>query len=195
MEKPSSKPLKKQLLSYFLFEPPPIVTLTYKLSPEEALEKGCIIDIETTGLDPAYDKIITLGILKRDIAQIHQLTIPAYNTFKLFCLRKTEKTPKPRYAYAAHFEQEFLGHFKDWRDLTQYVERRGYEWDNPEYDPYYRLRLDECTLTPFQEPDIQGREAPAYWETWLQQQKPKILYAITYHCLCDLLRARQLIGR
>jgi hypothetical protein len=192
MEKPKSNKIQKQFLSNFLFKPyPTIASLTYRLPSDHALPAGCIIDIETTGLDPAYDKIITLGILKHDIAQIHQLTIPAYNTFKLFCLSKTEKSPKPRYAYAAHFEQEFIGHFKDWQDLTQYAER---EYIN-DFNPYYRLRLDECTLTPFQEPDIEGREAPAYWETWLQQRKPKILYAITYHCLCDLLRTRQLIGR
>jgi hypothetical protein len=192
MDKPSSEPLKKQFLSHFLFNPhPTIVTLRYKLKTQETLMKGCIIDIETTGLNRENDKIIAFGILKRNIAEIHQLTKPDHDKFETFIKQKTQTSPKPRYGYAVHFEMQFLN-FKDhknWKDLTQYAQK---DWDYYE-NPYYRLRLDQCTLTPFQEPDIQGSEVPQHWQQWLKTHKPQTLWAIAFHNLSDLLRTRQLI--
>jgi len=193
LEKPSCKPLKKQFLSNFLIIRPKIVTLTYELGKEQELHKGCIIDTETTGLDPNTDHIITYGILKKTKAHIYQLTQPDYVSFKTLATQKTQRSPVPRYAYNTRFEQDFTGlkDNKNWIDLTQYEERND-EWIW--YDgPYYRLHLDQCTLTPFAEPDIVGSEVPPLWQQWLNKHKPQTLWTIAHHCLSDLLRTRQLI--
>lgn len=200
MKKPTNHNLKKEFLANFLFNKyPSVVTQSCRLPRAQALRKGSIIDIETTGLDPNFDNIIAIGILERNIAKVHQLTKPHYVSFKRYCQRKTEGSPKPRYAYAAGFEQDFLnvqhGLLADWEDLTQYKERQGYDWNSKDYDTYIRLHLDQCTLTPFHEPDILSREVPNYWQAWLNDRKPKNLWSISYHCLCDLLRERQLVKR
>lgn len=186
--------LRKQFLSYFRFESFPwVVPLIHKLSNKKALKKGCITDIETTGLHPNTDMILTLGVLKRNIIFIYQLTNNEYDRFWSLCVNIVSKAPKPRYGYNTRFEAEFLGIKKDWQDLTQYARAHEYnnEWGcNP---PYYRLRLEDATTAPFKEPSIQGSEVPQYWKAWLKKKNPKHLYEISYHNLCDLLRTRQLV--
>jgi uncharacterized protein YprB with RNaseH-like and TPR domain len=189
--RPSSKPLRKEFLANFLITKPKIVTLDYRLQREQQLEKGCIIDIETTGLDPQLHHIITFGILRRKTARVYQLTNPDYVSFKALVTQKTQRSQKPRYAYNARFESDFTGIQEGWHDLTQYEERHD-EWIW--YDgPYYRMHLDQCTLTPFQEPDITGSQVPQHWQQWLNKHKPQTLWAIAQHNLSDLLRTRQLI--
>jgi len=188
--RPSSKPLRKEFLANFLVTKPKIVTLDCRLQREQ-LEKGCIIDIETTGLDPQLHHIITFGILRRKTARVYQLTNPDYEPFKALATQKTQRSQKPRYAYNARFESDFTGIQEGWHDLTQYEERHD-EWIW--YDgPYYRMHLDQCTLTPFQEPDITGSQVPQHWQQWLKTHKPQTLWAIAFHNLSDLLRTRQLI--
>jgi len=191
--RPSSKALKNQFLANFLVTKPKIVTLDYHLEREQELPNGCIIDVETTGLDPQLHHIITFGILRRKTARIYQLTNPDYESFKALATQKTQRAQMPRYAYNTRFESDFTGIQQGWHDLTQYTERRGYDWNNPDYDPYIPMRLDQCTLTPFQEPDITGSQVPQHWQQWLNKHKPQTLWAIAFHNLSDLLRTRQLI--
>lgn len=190
--KSSSAALKKQFLAIFLINPPKIVETHYRLSKEQTLKKGCIIDVETDGLDPHHNRILTLGILKRNIAQVHQLTKADYGPFKSFAVEKTIFSPEPRYAYNARFEQDFLSEEKGWHDLTQYAKKEGF-YGTDDFDPFHRLRLDSCTLTPFTELDIVGSDVPRLWQEWLSKHKPESLWQITLHCLSDLLRTRQLI--
>jgi len=193
LEKSSCKPLKKQFLTNFIITKPKIVTLDCPLEREQQLDKGCIIDSETTGLDPNTDHMITFGILRRKTARIYQLTQTEYGSFKALATQKTQRSPVPHYAYNTRFEQDFLGlkDSKNWIDLTQYGER---EWGVDEWgSPYYPMRLDSCTLTPFAEPDIVGSDVPPLWQEWLTKHKPQTLWQITLHCLSDLLRTRQLI--
>lgn len=191
MEKPSCKPLKKEFLANFLVTKPKIVTLDYHLEREQELHSGCIIDLETTGLDLELHHIITFGILRKKTARIYQLTKPDYESFKALVTQKTQRSPMPRYAYNARFESDFTGIQKGWHDLTQYAERNDkWAW----YDgPYYRMHLDQCTLTSFQEGDIVGSDVPLLWEQWLTKHKTQTLWAIAFHCLSDLLRTKQLI--
>ena len=193
MEKPSCKPLKKEFLANFLVTKPKIVTLAYHLEREQELHSGCIIDIETTGLDLELHHIITFGILRKKTARVYQLTNPDYESFKALATQKTQRAQTPRYAYNTRFESDFIGIEKGWHDLTQYTERRGYDWNNPDYDPYIPMHLGSCTLTPFQEPDIVGADIPLLWEQWLTKHKPQTLWAIAFHNLSDLLRTKQLI--
>jgi len=169
-----------------------MVRLDYALPDEKVLQKGSIIDIETTGLFPTTDMLITLGILKGRKAHVYQLTNNQYIRFWRLCVSLVLKAPIPRYSYAAHFEADWLNIRDGWQDITQYAEK---DYDDFEYGPYYRLHLDQCTFSPFQEHDIISQQVPIQWKAWLREKNPKILYEIAFHNLCDLLRVRQLIGR
>ena len=166
------------------------------------LTKGCIVDIETTGLDPDNDIIIAVGVLrtfthhekKHTRARITQLV----RTDRPWRFRNVQhirvfKAPTPRYAYNAEFESSFL-HIQDgWWDLMQYGEREGNDWVNAEGGPLYKLHLDQVTFSPFSQPDIVGSEVPEHWQEWIKTKNPQELWPITFHCLCDLLRIRQLV--
>jgi hypothetical protein len=91
-----------------------------KLPKRCCLEKGCIIDLETTSFSPLFGHIITMGILEKDRAMVHQLTVPKYKDFQVYCFQKARETQEPRYAYNARFESEFLQIENGWRDLMQY---------------------------------------------------------------------------
>jgi len=191
-EKASAHSLKRSFLANFMFDPfPRTVQLGYILPKEARLLKGSIVDLETTGLSPERDNIVSIGVLKKGKAEVHQLTCPDYELFKNFCRKKIMWAPKPRYAYNARFESDFLhSPLDNWQDLTQYGERT---YDDPERGPYYTMRLDDCTFTPFREHDTFGAEIPRLWAEWLREHKPQILWQITFHNLCDLLRIRQLV--
>jgi len=197
IEKPKAKDrLAQEFLDYFLFGKPPwVVRIDYPLEDEKALAKGSIVDIETTGLFSTTDMIITLGILRKRKASVYQLTSNEYLKFWKLCVNLVLRAPIPRYAYAAHFEAEWLNIKDGWQDLTQYAERRDDFYGLDDFDPYYRLRLDACTFSPFQEHDITSQQVPIQWRAWLKERNPKILYEVAFHNLCDLLRVRQLIGR
>jgi len=188
--------LQHEFSTYFMFRPyPEFIPFTIKLPEKHHLAKGSVIDVETTGLNPETDDIITMGILQKDRAVIHQLTTPLYEPFKTYCHNRATRTPLPRYAYNTGFESQFLNIKEGWHDLTQYAERRGYDWNNPDYDPYIRVHLTDCTCSVFKEPNITGADVPHTWQEWLNTHKPETLSKITLHCLADLLRTRQLIDR
>ena len=176
--------LQHEFTSYFLFKPyPEIVPFTVRLPEKHILPRGAIIDIETTGLNPEADDIITMGILQKDRAVIHQLAKPSYELFKAVCESKATRAPKPRYAYNTRFETGFLNIKDDWVNLTQYG---GKEWEDWENGPYYRMHLDQCTFSVFKEPEIFGHDVPRTWQEWLTTHKPETLSKITLHCLANL---------
>jgi len=194
---------KKEFLDefrkYFLFGSGEWFIKIYKKT-NPLMEKGAIIDIETTGLNPGkgniyipQSHIITLGIYQQELTRIYQLTKRNYVGFLQVCRKIVEKTPKPRYAYAAHFEQSFLGVIDGWQDLTRYREVEYDEWQ-PWRSPRYSLV--DVTRNPCdnrEDWDIDSNEVPATWEKWLQTGNPLLLAEISYHCLVDLLRERQLV--
>lgn len=166
------------------------IVYTHPINPP--LQKGTIIDIETTGLDPKLDHILTLAILKRNKAEIHQLVQRKCARFKRLCHYIAIRTPKPRYAYNTRFETDFLTVKDDWIDLTQY-----FEVDYDHGNPFRRYRLADCTRHPFPgEPyDIDGTLVANAWELWLKTKDPNFIVDIIYHSLCDLLRTQQLITK
>lgn len=166
------------------------IVYTHPVNP--LLQKGTIVDCETTGLDPKIDHILTLGILKRNKAEIYQLVQCRCARFKRLCHYIVARTPTPRYAYASHFEADFLNIKDDWIDLTQYFEVE-YDYANP----FRRYRLVDCTSHPFpSEPyDIDGAQVPNAWQLWLKTKDPNFLTDIVYHSLCDLLRTQQLTDK
>lgn len=156
------------------------------------LQKGTIIDIETTGSFPEHDHIITLGILKANEIRIYQLIKPFYTRFQKLCHNIVEDQPTPHYAYASHFEQNFLQVTSDWHDLTQY-----YQVDYDEENPFRPSRLANATFHPFpgQPYDIDGKDCITEWQQWLKTKKPKHLINIVYHNACDILRIQQILEK
>jgi len=156
------------------------------------LAKGTIIDIETDGLFPNRNHIITLGILKRNEIRILQLIKPQYTRFQKLCHRIVETQPKPHYAYASHFEQSFLQVTTEWQDLTQY-----YDIEYDDECPVRPHRLASLTFHPFpnQPYDIDGQQVLTEWQQWLKTKKPKHLSEIIYHNTCDILRTQQILEK
>jgi len=189
----------KEFGKHFLFGSTEFMIKIYKKA-NPYLEKGCIVDIETTGLNPGKgdyytpaSSVVTLGVYQGDLIRIYQLAKPNYIKFLAICRKIIERSPTPRYAYAAHFEQSFLGVFNGWQDLTRYREVEPDGWE-----PYrnYRYRLVDVTRNPCptrEDWDIDGEEVPARWSQWLTGRQIRDLAEISYHCYIDLLRERQLV--
>lgn len=113
--------IKHNFLTHFQRLPfPQHFPLTVKLPKQYCLEEGCVIDLETTSFSPLSGRIITMGILEKDRAIVHQLIVPKYKDFQVYCFQKARETQEPRYAYNARFESEFLQMGNGWRDLMQY---------------------------------------------------------------------------
>jgi len=165
------------------------VRLKFKTNPY--LPIGTIVDIETTGLNPESDRILTLGIYRENKIFIYQLVKPRYRIFERMCRAIVRRLPKPLYAYAASFEQEFLQIPNGWRDLTRY-----YEVEYDEWCPIRRFRLVDVTTYPYETTkdfDINGAEVPQKWREWLKHRNLRILAEIPYHCMVDLRREVQLL--
>ena len=121
LENINSEGLTKAFYRHFKISPlPTYFSFEVKLPEELGLQKGCVIDLETTSFSPLEGHIVTMGILEKNEATVFQLTIPNYMDFRTFCLRRARETSKPRYSYNARFESEFLELENDWIDLMQY---------------------------------------------------------------------------
>jgi hypothetical protein len=120
-EKIDANILQHDFLSHFQNPPfPQHFPYTIKLPKQYCLEKGCIIDLETTSLSPLSGHIVTMGVLEKDKAVVYQLTVPNYEEFRAFCFQKARETQEPRYSYNARFEGEFLQMEHCWIDLMKY---------------------------------------------------------------------------
>ena len=115
--------VQHNFLSHFQRLPfPQYFPFTTRLPKRYFLEKGCIIDLETTSPFPPpwSGRIITMGILEKNQAVVHQLTVTKYEDFQVYCFQKARETQEPRYSYNARFESEFLRMEHCWIDLMQY---------------------------------------------------------------------------
>jgi len=183
----------KEVRSYFRFGTPGwMFSMCQKA---ETLPQGCIIDIETTGLNPDkgdyyhhQDHILTLGIYRNDRIFLYQLVKPHYDRFRELCQKIVSRTPTPRYAYCAHFEQSFLGVKEGWFDLAVYGNFRRHPY------PLIDVTKNPCGDDK-EERDIEGSAVPICWSGWLHAKSLKHLTEIPFHCLVDLLREAQLVQR
>lgn len=184
--------IHKDIARHTLFGTDFFISLYYKL--DNPMAKGCIIDIETTGLNQLSDKIITLGIVKKKLLLIYQLLQQdSYWRFSSLCNRLVKVQPIPRYGYACGFEADFLGIKDDnWHDLTEY-----FEVDYDDECPVRRYRLVDVTHHAFpNEPiDIDSSEVPQEWQQYLTTKNKIHLTNIIYHCICDLHRTKQLVDK
>jgi hypothetical protein len=75
------------------------------------LPEGVILDIETTGLDPEEDEIITFGYIRENSVIIFQRTERETSSFYQAIKEELKTIPQPIFAYYAEFEKGFLEKF------------------------------------------------------------------------------------
>ena len=83
-------------------------TLTSKIDLLVGVWKGSVIDIETTGLNPAKDEIVTLGFIEDNKLQILQRTSEGKAEYYKELKEVVTNLKTPFYAYNGSFEKRFL---------------------------------------------------------------------------------------
>lgn len=153
------------------------------------IQKGTLIDIETTGLDPALHEIVAFGYIQgselRIICRKSEDETHIKNKIKKIC----DELPEPYYAYNLPFEQSFIlkkigktikgkDLFKLWKEKA---EKKYIKWP----------KLDELISLPemyFGEPVTTGERVPMLWKAYLKTKDEAHLKLIIRHNETDLLR-------
>ena len=82
--------------------------LTTKIHLIIGIWDGSVIDIETTGLDPTQDEIITFGYIEKNNLHIIQRTTEENDSFYNELIKVANRLRPPFYSYNGLFEQGFL---------------------------------------------------------------------------------------
>jgi len=164
-------------------------TLTSKIDLLVGVWNGSVIDIETTGLNPASDEIVTLGFIEDNKLQIIQRTSKDKAEYYKELKEVVTNLKAPFYAYNGSFEKRFLHTqlgiekevvdvFAPWRKMA---ESRGQKWP----------KLDDLVSEPeiyLDMPRITGRDCPILWKNFLQTKDRDLLTPIMEHNKSDILR-------
>lgn len=156
---------------------------------------GTIIDIETTGLEPEYDEIITFGWLVKNVICVIQRFEASLKEFYGIIKEELTILPKPLYAYNAEFERKFLqvkiekdleiiDVFQPWKERA---ESRGFKWP----------KLDEIAPVPYEyldERQVSAHAVITCWKKYLMTRKPKQLNLIVKHNMRDLRQTLSLLA-
>jgi len=160
-----------------------------------SIPRGTIVDIETTGLDPNRDEIITLGYVAGSQLIVLQRTAKRKDKFYEAVRTEIGNLPRPLYAYNAEFEELFIRQqlglkrevvkdlFRPWRDRADAI---GMKWP----------KLDDLVSEPeiyFQDKRITGRDVPVIWRRFLAKGDTRLLEPIVKHNQSDLLRSLYLL--
>jgi uncharacterized protein YprB with RNaseH-like and TPR domain len=158
------------------------------------VERGTLIDIETTGLpkDKEHD-IVSFGYITSNklvvIGRRSKEKAPYYRELRELIRR----LPKPLYAYnALSFERLIIEGelglqlpLNSWVDLMVpwriKADTRGLKWP----------ALDELISEPekyFGEEQIRGKDCPGLWKAYLSTGSERMIELIMQHNLSDLLR-------
>ena len=164
-------------------------TLTSKIDLLVGVWEGSVIDIETTGLDPESDEIVTLGFIEANKLQIIQRTSKDQTAFYKELKEVVTNLKAPFYAYNGSFENRFIQAqlgikkevvdvFAPWRKMA---ESQGQKWP----------KLDDLVSEPeiyLDMPRITGRDCPILWKNYLQTMDRELLTPIMEHNKSDILR-------
>jgi uncharacterized protein YprB with RNaseH-like and TPR domain len=157
------------------------------------VEKGTVIDLETTGLpDQKEHEIVCVGYITSNkliiLCRRSEDKKPFYTELK----RLVKRLPKPFYAYNAQFERtiiekelglafplnSFVDLMKPWKVKAVL---HGLKWP----------RLSELISEPqqyFEDRVVSGGDVPKLWKNYLRTGSQKNLTLIMQHNLSDLLR-------
>jgi uncharacterized protein YprB with RNaseH-like and TPR domain len=155
-----------------------------------SINNGCILDIETTGVDPAKDEIITLGFIKGDELCVVQRRGLATEPFYSLIGKVLHSLPQPIFAYNSKFEESFLktqlgfqGQFVDlmepWRVKAEDVEVKYPTLD--ELVPGPEAYMGERRIT--------GSEVVLLWRRYREDRDERKLALIIRHNQIDLLQS------
>ena len=167
----------------------------YQKTLLSALVAGTIIDLETTGLYPSRDDIITFGWLTGNEIQVIQRVEASPETFYGCIEEELDRIPSPLYAYNASFERDFLKSktgrdlefidvFKPWRNMA---ERKGLKWPS----------LDKISPVPYRymgEKPVKGGDVVVIWKSYLRNRKLGSLSLIVMHNMRDLIQTLSLLS-
>jgi uncharacterized protein YprB with RNaseH-like and TPR domain len=152
------------------------------------LPEGVVLDIETTGLNPEKDEIITFGYIREDSVIIFQRAERETSSFCQAIKAELKTIPQPIFAYYAEFEKGFLerlgfkGIFVDILDPWRIkADEFGIKWP----------KLDELVPGPEKymgEKRTTGRDIVQMWHQYLDSGDLDILKSIVRHNQIDLLQ-------
>ncbi len=154
-----------------------------------SFQEGVILDLETTGLDPKTDEIITFGYIHGNSVIILQRTKKDTEKFYQAIKKELNKLPQPIFAYYAEFEKGFLenlfgfkGIFVDildpWKIKANELGTKAPELDNlvPGPEKY----IGEKVTT--------GSDVVQMWNRYLNSGDLALLKLIIRHNQIDLLQ-------
>ena len=158
--------------------------------------EGSIIDIETTGLYPDEDDIITFGFLVRDTITVMQRLEATASEFYQAVKSRVLELPSPLYAYNAKFERSFLAAklkldldiidiFEPW---MQRAEREGRKY--PALDDLARLPREY-----FEEQVLDGRQVPFLWRSYQNTGDKRKVSLVVRHNMEDLIQALYVLAQ
>ena len=157
---------------------------------------GAIMDIETTGLNPDMDDIITFGFLVENRVTVMQRIDASAKEFCEAAKSRISELPCPLYAYNARFEKAFLssklGVELDIVDIFQpWMERA--ESEGVKYPA-----LDELARLPreyFREKPLKGEEVTFLWRSYQKTREKRKLSPIVRHCMEDLIQGLYVLAQ
>lgn len=137
-------------------------------------ENVSIVDIETTGLDPSRNKLITLGMIYGHNLHIMQRMKEDKDDFKDRCIEHITELNRHGilefYAYNCSFESRFLGNHLSWNEIMP-----------------YRIKKDECVKFDHFHFGT-GKEAVAWWKKWEKTGEIEYIENIMRHNVNCLLK-------
>ena len=167
----------------------------YQKTLLSGITAGTIIDLETTGLYPSRDDIITFGWLTGNEIQVIQRAEASPETFYGCVEEELDGIPRPLYAYNASFERdflraktgrdlEFIDAFEPWR---RRAEKKRLKWP----------KLDEISPVPNKymgEKQVKGEDIIILWNSYLRKRKLSALSLIVMHNMRDLIQTLSLLS-
>ena len=168
----------------------PMTMGLYQKKLPAGLVQGTIINLETTGLDPPGNDIITCGFLEHNIITVIQRIEANPTEFYDIISEKLSNLVHPIYAYDARFHEAFLlaklhipieltDIFEPWRDKAR---TKGLSYPS----------LDDLASVPreyFGEIVVPEREVRSLWASYAKTQDKRKLSLIVRHCMEDLRQA------
>ena len=139
--------------------------------------KGCVVDVETTGLTSSTGELVTCGVLRDSGLSIIQRTEESSKEFLEFVRAELVNLERPLYAFNKSFEEGFC-HVPISCNLQLYEE-----------STYYALKRDGLlSLYNLLGDPLRGAEVPVFWSAYMPLHEPIFLSKIIRHNYCCLVK-------
>jgi uncharacterized protein YprB with RNaseH-like and TPR domain len=161
-----------------------------------ALCEGSIVDIETSGVEPATSELVTFGSLVGNQVKVLQRVDASEEEFCELVRNELACLPRPFYAYNASFEATFLaaklGEDFEWVDIMgpwrEKAEREGWKW--PSLD-----ELAPVAREYYGERQTKWSQVISVWRAYSEGRDKRLLSLIVRHNMEDLIQALYLLGQ